>query len=162
MRRTAALYAGNRSIDDEDLLQEAFRRALDGSRKCPRTVDVVRFLCEAIRSIADGEHDKTDRKPVHLPLDVESGERRDDHQMRSIFSNPEDHVRSEEAVSKLQDDLLTLMQDEAAKMILMGIMEGLSGDDLCDLAGIDKKTLATKRRYIRRRITAAYPNGWTI
>lgn len=162
LQRTAVLYAANRSIDDEDLLQEAFSRALDGSRKCPPTVDVVRFLCEAIRSIADGEQDKTDRRPIHLPLEVESGDSRLDRQLPSSIGTPEDNVRSAEDVSIIQDKFLILMQDETAKMVLMGIMDGLSGDDLCDLAGIDKKTLATKRKYIRRRITAAYPNGWTI
>ncbi len=55
LRQIAGLYAVGRPIEAEDLLQEAFRRALDGERKCPVTVDVVRFIAEAMRSIADGE-----------------------------------------------------------------------------------------------------------
>ena len=162
LRRTAALYAANRPIDAEELLQEAFRRSLDGSRKCPRTVDIVRFLCEAVRSIAHGEQDKTARRPDHLPLEIETGDDRIERQLPSSICSPEDDVRSAEEASQVQDNLLALMDDEAAEIILLGIMDGCSGEELCELAGIDNKTLATKRRYIRRRITAAYPNGWTI
>jgi DNA-directed RNA polymerase specialized sigma24 family protein len=69
LRKVAAYYAAlGRLIEAEDLLQEAFRRALDGERKCPVTVDVVRFLAEAIRSIIDGELKKAKRRPVLVPL----------------------------------------------------------------------------------------------
>ena len=42
--KVAAALLPRQAQDAKDLLQEAFARALDGSRKCPRHVDVVRFL----------------------------------------------------------------------------------------------------------------------
>jgi hypothetical protein len=51
--KVAARYAY--ALTAEDLLQEAFRRALEeNGRNCPGHVDVVRFLAEVMRSIADG------------------------------------------------------------------------------------------------------------
>lgn len=38
-------------------------------------------------------------------------------------------------------------------------MEGLEGCELCDLAEIDAKQLATKRKFVRRTILKAFPNG---
>ena len=44
-------------------LQMAFTSALDeDGRTCPANVDVVKFLAEAMRSIADGEVDKAKRR----------------------------------------------------------------------------------------------------
>ena len=68
LRRVAAHYSIGDLMEAEDLLQEAFRRALDGERKCPVSVDVVRFLAEAMRSVADGELKRTKRRPALVPL----------------------------------------------------------------------------------------------
>ena len=57
----------------------AFTSALDeDGRTCPANVDVVKFLAEAMRSIADGEVDKAKRRVVLVPVPkaggVEDGE----------------------------------------------------------------------------------------
>ena len=52
LHKVAAAYARGRPIEANDLLQETFRRALDGSRNCPADVDAVKFLAEAMRSVA--------------------------------------------------------------------------------------------------------------
>jgi hypothetical protein len=52
LRKVATALCSGRSLDAEDLLQEAFTRALNGSRKCPVHVDVIAFLAEAMHSIA--------------------------------------------------------------------------------------------------------------
>ncbi len=67
LRKVAARYAY--AMTAEDLLQEAFRRALeDNGRNCPSHVDVVRFLAEVMRSIADGEMEKAKNRPVLVPI----------------------------------------------------------------------------------------------
>lgn len=40
------------------------------------------------------------------------------------------------------------------------MMDEMEGIELRELVGLSEKDLATKRRFIRRRIDAAYPNGW--
>jgi len=50
--RIAAYYARGRPIEDQDLLRETFRRALDGGRKWPTGLDVVPFLAGTMRSIS--------------------------------------------------------------------------------------------------------------
>lgn len=162
LRRTAQRYAANRRIGVDDLLQEAFCRALQGSRKCPSNVDIVRFLCEAIRSIANGEQDKDNRIPIHLPLDIENEGEHIERPIPGRTNTPEENVRSEQEVSRIQDEMIALLDDDESKLVLLGIMDELSGEELCEFVGIDAKALATKRRYIKRRITAEYPNGWAL
>src|ERR1700683_5196453 len=55
LRKVAAAFCRGRPHDAQDLLQQAFERALDGSRNCPADVDVVRFLAETMHSIASDD-----------------------------------------------------------------------------------------------------------
>jgi hypothetical protein len=58
LRKASGYFAWVYGLPGDDLLQEAFCRALAGSRQCPCDVDVVKFLVEAMRSIANGEGEK--------------------------------------------------------------------------------------------------------
>ena len=52
LRKVARYYANICPLEADDLLQTAFTRALAGDRQCPGQVDAIRFLAEAMRSIA--------------------------------------------------------------------------------------------------------------
>ena len=41
LRKAAGYFAWVYDLDSDDLLQEAFYRALAGSRRCPRNVDLI-------------------------------------------------------------------------------------------------------------------------
>ena len=57
LRLISAKFAIGRPIEAADLLQEALARSIDG-RVCPIHVDIIRFLAQAMRSIAHGEAEK--------------------------------------------------------------------------------------------------------
>ena len=67
LKMVARKYAFGRPIEPDDLLQESYIRALD-SRACPSHVDVVKFLAEAMRSIAHGEAEKVEHKVTLVPI----------------------------------------------------------------------------------------------
>lgn len=76
-------------------------------------------------------------------------------------AGPEARVAETHAARRIREKILQLfVDDEVAKTVVEGIMLGWEGDDLCELAGIDKAALATKRRLISRRIARSFPNGW--
>ena len=54
LRKASGYFAWVYDLSGEDLLQDAFCRALAGSRQCPTGVDVVKFLVEAIRLVEGG------------------------------------------------------------------------------------------------------------
>ena len=161
LRKVAAAYARGRPIEADDLLQEAFRRALDGNRTCPAHVTVVKFLAEAMRSIAHGEKEKGDKQPFLVPLANHSNSEpvADPPDARP---DPEQLVMSNEAIAAMTETMLTLFEDDpTAQIILEGIMEGMEGEALRELTELDATAYQSKRRLIRRRIDKALPEGWT-
>lgn len=159
LKKVAAYYA-RPAIPALDLLQEAFLRALDGSRVCPAHVDTVRFLAEAMRSIADGEQEKAGRRPALVSIEGESGAA-----AALSFPDPapgvEFRIVQAEQDARKRSDLLALFEDDpAAKDILEGTMEGMTAEELRELTGLDKTAYDSKRKLIRRRIDKRYPEGW--
>ena len=174
--RVAARYARNGLFKPDDLLQEAFCRALDGSRKCPVHVDPVRFLAEVMRSVADGELQKSrvqpdsnadndSRKceafPRLVPIANHGGDETAINPPDPAL-DPEQRTGSAKEAATMRACLLSLFRDdEIAQVIVEGMMEGIDGEDLRELTDLDKTAYQTKRRLIRRRINQKFPEGWT-
>ena len=175
LRKVAALRARNPVIEAEDLLQEAFHRALDGRRNCPVNVDLVRFLAEAMRSIADAELEKAGVR--HRDNEEEEARTRDAPPRLVPIANhggdetavdppdtrldPEQRASSGEEAAAMRACMIPLFQDdEVAQVILEGMMEGIDGEELRELTDLDKTAYQSKRRLIRRRIEKRFPKGW--
>ncbi len=160
LRLVAARYASGRRLDARDLLQEALLRSLDG-RNCPRHVDVVRFLAEAMRSIADGESEKIANRLVVVSADQTPtiAERVQNHPTPDLSA--EESLIAEEGAAAIRDEILALFEDDPiAEIIVEGIMEEMEGEELRELSGLDATAYDSKRKLIRRRITKQYPEGW--
>ena len=159
--KVGALYARNGLIEADYLLQEAFRRALDGRRSCPAHVGPVKFLAEAMRSIADGESEKSEGKPRLVPIANHGGdETAVDPPDPGL--DPEQRAGSAEEVAAMVACLLSLFEDdEIAQVILEGMMEGIEGEELRELTDLDNTAYQSKRRLIRRRIDKKFSKGWT-
>jgi hypothetical protein len=131
----AMMYAGKTPYEHEDLVQEAVCRVLDGKRVWPRGLEPVKFLWGVVRSISS-EWKKKRKPPKIIPEWVDpTGEER-----RAIAGL--DAVK----ILALFDD------DPVAKKIVQGMMEGMRGQELQDLSGLDKTDYESKRTKIRRRI----------
>jgi len=161
LRKVAAKYAWLCPFEADDLLQEAFCRALAGDRRCPSHVDPVRFLAEVTRSIADSGANKVENQidvvPVMQPGAVaESAVDPTDSRM-----SPEQTMAADEDAEALRQAMLGLFPDDPqARDLLDGIMEGYEGEELRTLTDLDETSFASKRRLIRRTIDRHYPKGW--
>ena len=141
-------------ISAEDLLQEAITRALEGTRRCPVDVGIVKFLEGAMRSISDGEQQKLANRSVHVQIDEESNS-------TGSSENIEDCIVSSEQYANVYEEISSLFEDDsAAKDIVEGIIEGFTAAEQRELTGLDKTAYDTKRKLIRRRIDKKYPGGW--
>lgn len=158
--RKVASYYSRREIEAKDLLQEALTRALDG-RNCPTRVDVVKFLAEAMRSIADGEGEKVEHRLVLVSIAHECAQRDEALSYRDPSQSAEAAMISEAEEAQIRKDILALFDDDpVARDIVEGTMEGMTAEELRQLTGLDKTAYDSKRKLIRRRIDKKYPEGW--
>lgn len=169
LRELARLRSRASPMDADDLLQEAFVRALDGSRRCPRHVDIVRFLDGVMHSIASDAVKAQNRRPPELRL-VPASAGDDD---LPLLDPPDPRPNAEEELVAAEQELaaaeeadrikraiLALFDDDLeAQTIAEGTMDGIEGEELRSCTGLDEKAFATMRRLVRRRIDKAFPKG---
>jgi DNA-directed RNA polymerase specialized sigma24 family protein len=164
LRMVATKYALGRPIEPDDLLQEAYSRALS-TRVCPDHVTVVKFLAEAMRSIAHGEAEKLEAA-TFIPV-ATTGVSEDEG---CDIPDPSDDIQTEMIAAEREEmcvamhtAIIALFDDDpVAKLVLEGMMEELTAEDVRKLAGLDKTAYDSKRKLIRRRIDKQYPKGWEL
>ena len=163
LKMVARKYSFGRPIEPDDLLQEAYMRALD-SRACPAHVGVVKFLAEAMRSIAHGEAEKVENKVTFVPIaaagDSEDGassvpDEADDAETKIMNTQ-----RAERSVAVHATIIALFNDDSTAKLVLEGMMEEMTVEEVRELTGLDKTAYDSKRKLIRRRIDKQFPEGF--
>lgn len=153
LRKVAAYYARIHPIEAED-------RALAGDRNCPAHIDVVKFLTEAMRSIAHGEKEKGDRQPTLVAL-ASHGAAEGQIEPADPRPNAEQGLASDQVVAVMKTALLAIFEDDPiAQLILEGRMEGMQGEELRELIELDATAYESKLRLLRRRIDRKFPEGW--
>ena len=136
-------------IDADDLLQEAFTRALDGRRTCARDVPLVDFICGVMRSLTSQENEarKEGFRPVVLTRDGEPF-------LPDVAGNapsPEQVAISAIDHKPLLDEISAAAAgDEQLQLLIEGIGEHMRGAELQDLLGVDEKGLAAVRKRLKR------------
>ena len=124
-------------LDWTDLLQESLLRLLDGSRRWPLEVPLTVFLAGVMRSLAD-EHWRRRVREKEL------------WRCKELFQVEQEQ---RDASIRLVASLERLFAgDRQALAMLAAIGEGWSPDEVCTRLGVSKKSYATIRRRIRRRL----------
>ena len=160
LRKASGYFAWVYELDGNDLLQEAFCRALAGRRKCPRDVDFIKFLVDAMRSIANGEADKVENKIDVVPVTQPGALVEGAVDVKDSKESQEDAMIDAESDEAIRQALLGLFPtDGQARDLVDGILTGYEGEELRVLTDLDQKGYASKRRLIRRTIDKRYPKG---
>lgn len=161
LKRAAATYAVGIGVEASDVINEAIRRALDGTRKCPTDLPLLIFLVGAMRSMAWAARESRKEEPM-----IESmSSTLDDGPV--VIEPIDDNRNAEERLLAREDSqarlkvLETLFgDDEDAQLVIMGDLEEMDASQIRALGGWDESAYATIRRRMRRRINGAYPKGW--
>lgn len=162
IRGAAQLYAVY-PVEPEELVQEALCRAIAGTRKCPKEVSVVRFVAEAIRSIAHDELQKVEHQRDEVSVHDETIENPDAITPQEPGPTAEERMISNEQTRGTENRLLELFEgDDEAQLIVLGMLTGTEGAELREVTGLDQTGFNSKRRYVRRKINNAIENGLTL
>jgi DNA-directed RNA polymerase specialized sigma24 family protein len=144
-------------IPAEDLLQEAYTRALEGSRTCGRSTNIVPFLCGVMKSLASQEIEA--RKNGFRPVTVMRDGQPVLPDVAADIVSPEQSAASAiDAGETLRRIDALVADDEQLQFLLEGIDDEMRGAELQDLLGTDEKGLAALRKKFRRRLQGAFPD----
>jgi hypothetical protein len=141
--KTASYYAwkGRISFEEPDeLFHEAICRVLDRKREWPRDLEKLRFLAGVIKSIA-GDRKREQALKRTVPLDEETEVGDEGTEARGIKAKLD-----LKRIMSLFDD------DPIAQKMLMGMADGIRGEDLAGAIGLSPTEYESKRKKIRRRI----------
>lgn len=144
LRKAARYYARVCSFEPDDLLQEALTRAVAGERRCPAHVDVIRFLAEAMHSIASDDAKAAKRqvaaqtKRPELRL-VPATDDDDGDPLAPPSPSPEADLAGRQEAARIKVAFLRLFDDDLiAQTIIEGAMEEMDGQDIRALTGLAK------------------------
>lgn len=154
----SAVLAKRCRLSGDDLLHEAFCRALEGRRRCGRGTSIVGFLWGVMRSLASEEIEaiKGDRRPVLVSEFAKDGDRDAGADVLTVNVAPGDGAM----VSRIHDNVVLekiealVSGDEQLAMLVEGLKDNLRGEALQDLLGVDVKGLAALRKRLKRSLTS--------
>jgi DNA-directed RNA polymerase specialized sigma24 family protein len=140
------------AMEWRDLLQEAIARALDGRRKCPRSIDFMAFMRQTIRSIANEHVRREERKPAHTDFD--------DEQLLDRSLNSARQPERLVAVDKLLQEIHALFAgDPEVLAVISGLAADESPREIQDRSGMSATQYASAQKRIRRGLARAFPDG---
>ena len=135
-----------------DLLQEAFTRMLDGSRRQPEGVPMVAFLSGVMRSIKE-QYWRSARRGARqarkLLAELELG---DDTELLDPAPSAERRAIARQEMESIEE---LFADDEPARQLIAGLYEGLTPEEICRAQGISKTDYDSTRRRIRRALVRA-------
>jgi DNA-directed RNA polymerase specialized sigma24 family protein len=158
LEKISRRYADASTMSPDDILAEALARALDGTRKCPRGVNLMVFLSRAMKSIAWA--DRTSAKARHEIGSVEDRAAHIDLVEVSTAVGLEEQLIQEDLRKKQVDALMALFHDdEDATLWLMARMDADSLEEAQALTGFGATKLNTVGRRIHRKVERRFPQG---
>jgi DNA-directed RNA polymerase specialized sigma24 family protein len=136
-------------VDWSDLLQEAFTRLLDGSRKCPEDVPIVVFLAGVMRSIKADHCRRARRAAARLPQMRTELNLGDDLEGEVGDPGP-DPERSLIAMQQLADMYRLFADDPRALQVIEGLFEGWSPEQIRAKYDMSNTEYDSTRKRMRR------------
>jgi len=143
----AKQYSYHCSMNVDDILNESIFRALSEKRKCPINVSLIAFISQTMRSIAFNERRKNEK---YNPIDDSTAPLQD----KSVSPEAKTAVHQE-----LNAILELFTNDNDITFYLMGLYDGLTPDEICELGEWDRKKYSSVQRRLRRSLNKHYPNG---
>jgi len=141
-------------ISWSDLLQEAFARVLDGSRRQPEGVPVVAFVAGVMRSIKEqywrqARRGARQRPKLLAELEITGVEEGEPFDPRPSPERRAIAIQEMEAINKLFED------DLQAGQIISALYEGLTVDETCARYAMSKTDYDSTRTRMRRALLKA-------
>lgn len=144
--------AGLTRVDWQDLLNEAITRMLAGTRRWPKSVPLVAFLAQTMRSVASEEWRRLDQDGEVLESDLPPTDQGPPVALAEIAVNPIDPERETLARRTIEEIQHLFQDDDEAREVLNGMARGLTPEEIQSEARMSETRYASAQKRIRRRL----------
>jgi hypothetical protein len=166
LAKVDARYRGGTDFRDGDLVQEALCRAIAGKRKCPRGIPVVKFLADAIWSIAGH---RRSRMLAEVSFEASPptavGEQTEGLAPADVLfapgEDPETLLAKAEGEGAIRDLIGLFPGDGEVELVVAALSLGLKGADLYEETGLAPNRVHYVIRKIRNESDKRFPGRWT-
>jgi len=134
-----------------DLLQEAFARVLDGSRRQPPGLPVLPFLAGVMRSLKTEYWRRARREALNLPKLRTELEVADSGGAGPVDPRAEVE-RGLQAMQELAAIYHLFVDDNRARQIIAGLAEERTPEEICESCSMSKTDYDSTRRRMRRAL----------
>lgn len=154
-------------LNPRELLNEAVVRVLRGTRRWPKSVALVRFLSNVLRSLAAEawrqEGDSPERPESRLLTGETQHETSYIAKSRAELPNPEEATLERERQHELSLFVAQMLkifeEDRLARGVLEALLRGKTAEEIRNQHGLTAAEYGTVRRRIRRRVDRRYAKG---
>ncbi|MFZ2161892.1 MAG: sigma-70 family RNA polymerase sigma factor [Sideroxyarcus sp.] len=146
--RSAEILCLGLGIEGQDLLHLAFCRALEGKRRCPRSLPIEVFIYGAMQSLVSAYIKMRKHDPLHLTVQAaEEDDPIDIDDLRPSIDTPEEILLAKQTLDAIDK---ALQGDES--MVVMAQLDGYSPQQIQETVGLNSTQYATALRAIRRKV----------
>jgi len=156
---------GTAFSDVDELIIETLLRVLDKKRKWRDEVPFLTFICNAMKSVADGERNLSYKTEEVLATDLPNNDPDSDSDPMVMFGNealsPE-IVIIKEIDGAIADSDLKIIEDhfkgnEAIEWVLLGIEDEMSASEIIEMSGMTKTEYESARKRLLRGLDKLFP-----
>jgi DNA-directed RNA polymerase specialized sigma24 family protein len=137
-----------------DLLQEAFTRVLEGSRRHPDGLPMVAFVAGVMRSLRE-QYWRRARRGARQARKLLAGLEIADSSEPELLDPEPSPERRAIALQEMAALNQLFADDETALQLIAGLYEGSTPEEICMAHGISKVDYDSTRRRIRRALVRA-------
>ncbi|OAI22051.1 hypothetical protein A1351_20670 [Methylosinus sp. R-45379] len=166
LRAAAAVLSRGTGCDVDEVVSDAVDAALT-TRECPRGLPILVFLVQTIRSRVSNHRKKVKTSAVSIRTPAGHLDGNGMPEVVDPSPNAEAALIEREAVDRSASDAEmvrkindALQDDYEAQLCLAGWTDGMRGQALRDLVGVDQKALDYIAKRIRRVAWRLFPKGW--
>jgi len=162
----ARSFSGGTGLHPGEIVTDAVEAALT-TRSCPRHVTVMAFLVQTMRSRINN-HRKKCRRSI-IKTHASSGDFIENRTppIVELFPSAETILAERDESEKKTPDAVIINQihdalddDYEAQLLLEGWADGMKGEALRDLIGVDQRKLDYLAKKTRRLAMRLFPEGW--
>lgn len=152
LERSANALCWGLAIQGQDLLNEMFRRAVEGKRKCPVDVPASVFIIRGMGSLVSAYLKWRSRDALEQALASKADDCDDatDFLDQDRSMDPPEEIliaaQTREKYEKLFDD------NETAQMVLMGRIDGHTPQEIQEICDLTPTAYASALQFIRRKL----------